>query len=67
MNFTASTGQARIEAPGVPYDGMAPKRGSSRPSQPAESPRQEEEGDVAEPQAQRGNGTTWQADERGPR
>ena len=66
MNLTASTGQARIEVPSVPYGGMAPRRGSNRPSQPIEAPRQEEEGDIAEPQAQRINGTAWQADERGP-
>ena len=65
MNVTASTGQARIKAPAVPYGGMAPQRGSSRPPQPIEVPRQEEEGDVEERQAQRGSGTAWQADERG--
>ena len=54
MNLTASPGQARIEAPAVPYSGVAPRRGSIRPSQPAETPRQEGEGDVAEPQAQLG-------------
>ena len=66
MNLTAGTGQVRIEAPAVPYGGMVPRRGSSRAPQPIEAPRQEEEGDVAEPQAQRGKGTAWQADERGP-
>ena len=65
MNSMASTGQARIEAPTVPYGGMVPRRGSIRPPQPIEAPRQEEEGDVAEPQAQRGSGTAWQADESG--
>ena len=65
MNLTASTGQAWIEAPAVRYGGMAPRRGSNRPPQPIEAPMQEEGGDVAEPQAQHGNGTAWQADERG--
>ena len=65
MSSTASTGQAAwIEAPAAPYGGMAPRRGSSRPPQPIEAPRQEEEGDVAE-QPQHGNGTAWQVDERG--
>ena len=61
MNSMASTGQAWIEAPAVPYGGLAPKRGSSQPPQPIEVPRQEEKGNVAERQAQRGNGTAWQA------
>ncbi len=65
MNSIASTGQVRIEVPAIPYGGMAPRRGASRPPQPIEAPRQEEEGDVAEPQAQRMNGTARQADERG--
>ena len=68
MSMTASTQaqiQARIEAPTVPYGGMVLRRGSSRSLQPIEAPRQEEEGDIAEQQAQRRNGTTWQVDERG--
>ena len=65
MNMMASTGQAWVETPSVPYGGIAPRRGSNRPPRPIEAPRQEEEGDVAEPQAQRGNGTAWQADESG--
>ena len=65
MNLTASTEPAgRVEAPAAPYGGMAPRRGPSRPSQPIEAPRQEKEGDVAEQQAQRMNGTAWEADER---
>ena len=64
MSLTASAGQARIEAPAVPYEGMVPRRGSSRTPQPIEAPRQEEEGDVAEQQTPRGNGTAWEVGER---
>ena len=66
MNMTANTVQARIEALTVPYGGIAPRQGSSRPPQPTpiEAQRQPKAGDVAEPQASHANGTARQADER---
>ena len=64
--MNASTGQAPIEAPRVPNGRIAPRQVWSRPPQPIEAPRQGKGGGVAEPQAQHGNGTAWQADERGP-
>lgn len=53
-------GRGPIEAPAVPipFGGMAPRRGSSRPPEP------NNERDFAE-QPAHGNGTAWQADEKG--
>ena len=65
MNITASTGQARIEAPEVRFGGIDPAQHPIYPPPSIEAPRKEEEGDVTEQQARRVNGTAWQADERG--
>ena len=67
MNMTAYTVRARIKAPAVPYGGIEPRQGSSRPPQPTpiEAEQQPKAGDVAETQASPANGTAWQADERG--
>ena len=65
MIMIASAEQTKVEAPTAPYERIEPRLVWSRPSQPIEAPKQAKEGDVTERRAQHGDGTAWQADERG--
>ena len=65
MNMTASTGQARIEAPSVAYGGVAPRRGADRPPQPSYTQKRAKKGEGMDQHAQRMNGTARQLDDEG--